>query len=197
MLGRERGVFNASGNATGPHSAPHASNDTPVEDVDGQRCWVNHLQGTLFRNVPPGGVMNCSGGLLAEEMGLGKTVELLALISLHRRPQADYQKVRDLPSDTVVTPSRATLIVTPSSLHQQWMSELARHAPRLAVYHYQGIPTGHQRTAPRVLSVRQLREDYDVVVTTYHILTKELPFAEDPPERNMRHARREHFSARP
>ncbi|QRW14958.1 RNA recognition motif protein [Ceratobasidium sp. AG-Ba] len=45
---------------------------------------------------------------------------------------------RDEGMDVEVTPVNTTLIITPPSLLVQWMDELARHAPTLRVFQYQG-----------------------------------------------------------
>ncbi|KAI7581054.1 hypothetical protein KC346_g18790, partial [Hortaea werneckii] len=113
----------------------------PVEDLSGQVCFLNYLQGTLSRQIPGDGKM-LFGGLLAEEMGLGKTVEVMALIALHRRPETPSGQVRDDYSETTVRPSKATLIITPNSILEQWRSELRRHAPALKVHLYKGITRG-------------------------------------------------------
>ncbi|KAM4056022.1 ring finger domain-containing protein [Hirsutella rhossiliensis] len=96
-------------------------------------CWLLAREG-----------MQWSGGILAEEMGLGKTLEVLGLILLNPRP--------------------TTLIVTPESLRQQWMSEIARHAPTLRVIHYPGCKKTQDDDVGE--AARQLAE-YDIVITTY------------------------------
>ncbi|KAF2158888.1 hypothetical protein M409DRAFT_71432 [Zasmidium cellare ATCC 36951] len=158
-----------------------------VNDADGRECFVNHLQGIVTRE-PPDDEAKVSGGLLAEEMGLGKTVEILALLSLHRRTHTSSDEVFDGDSETMVKPSRATLIITPPSILQQWKSELNRHAPNLKVHHYQGIPKAYRKGYSEADLIQDLATKYDVVLTTYGVLGAEIHFAEDPPDRNMRHA---------
>ena len=82
-----------------------------------------------------------------------------------------------------VRPIRATLIITPPSILQQWESELARHAPSLKVLHYQG------KRKHKNLTDRQLLEkiaEQDVVVTTYKVLAAEIHHAAPPPDRALR-----------
>jgi E3 ubiquitin-protein ligase SHPRH len=158
-----------------------------VMDLDGNTCYVNHLQSIISRHKPEKSGYRMSGGLLAEEMGLGKTVELMALVSLHRRSGILDGHVLDMASGTDVLPSKATLIVTPTSILPQWRSELAKHAPKLKVMHYEGIPPATKaNNEDKVLE--DLTVNYDVVLTTYQVLAREVHFAEEPPARNMRRA---------
>jgi hypothetical protein len=96
-------------------------------------------------------------GLLAEEVGLGKTLEVLSLIllraysfdspnlhSLSPLPLADQDpKRRKLPSffnaitDSEVQPSGITLIVAPTAIVGQWQSEIERLTPKLKVLRYE------------------------------------------------------------
>lgn len=158
-----------------------------VKDLDGNACYVNHLQGIISRHRPEKFDYRMSGGLLAEEMGLGKTVELMALVSLHRRSEMTDSRVLDAASGTDVLPSKATLIVTPTSIMPQWRSELTKHAPKLKVMHYEGIPPATKaNNEDKVL--KDLTVNYDVILTTYQVLAREVHFAEEPPARNMRRA---------
>ena len=189
MLGRE-GVKMEKGQAVQndlPAEGKRHGFYLPVKDAEGKHCYVNYLQGVVSRE-PPNEGDQLSGGLLAEEMGLGKTVELLSLLCLHRRPEADYDcPTMDAHSGTQVLRSRATLIVTPPTLTQQWMSELRQHAPALKVCQYGGVTRNGKSDAQ---TVDEFANDYDVVLTTYNTLAHDLHFAEDPPDRNMRHARK-------
>lgn len=156
----------------------------PFMDLDGKPCSINHLQGIVQREAPEDNGRHLSGGLLAEEMGLGKTVELMALLSLHRRAEPMQSKKFDADHNIEVIPSKATLIITPASILQQWQSELVRHAPALRVFLYDGVPTrGNAKVDNLMLD---MTINYDVVLATYQTLTREVHFAEDPPKRNMR-----------
>lgn len=160
-----------------------------VKDADGRPCYVNHLQATISRHKPETRNSRTSGGLLAEEMGLGKTVELMALIALHRRHDIPSGRIFDAMSETEVLPSKATLIVTPNSILPQWRSELARHAPRLKVMHYEGIPPATKKMDEGKI-LEDLTKNHDVILTTYQVLAREVHFAEDPPERSRRRERK-------
>src|SRR5690242_4348013 len=94
------------------------------------------------------------GGILADGMGLGKTVQAISLICA--RPSKDPAR-------------KTTLIIAPVALMRQWEKELERHVRpnhRLSVYVYHG-------TSGKNADFAKLRQ-YDVVLTTFGILTSEL-----------------------
>ncbi|QRW00441.1 RNA recognition motif protein [Ceratobasidium sp. AG-Ba] len=100
--------------------------------------YYNPSLGDLRTTAPDESIP--SGGMLCEEMGLGKTVECIAMILHHKKLSAlnIESSWRDEGMDVEVTPVNTTLIITPPSLFVQWMDELARHAPTLRVFQYQG-----------------------------------------------------------
>lgn len=165
---------------------------TKVRDANGKDCYFSHLEGAMclpqnpsLRSHEP------KGGILAEEMGLGKTCELIALICLNRRKEGLPFSETGQP----LIPSRATLIVTPETILQQWMDELQKHAPWLKVLRYTGI----SNVAKFKKHEKKLLADFadmDVVITTYPVLSKEVHFAVDPPERNLRRRETQHKRAR-
>lgn len=88
-----------------------------------------------------------SGGILADDMGLGKTLQIISLI--------------------LTGGPGSTLIVAPVSVMSNWEQQIRRHVkedqqPSVLIYH------GARKAAVRDLS------EYDVVVTSYGTLAKEM-----------------------
>jgi SNF2 family DNA or RNA helicase len=93
------------------------------------------------------------GGILADDMGMGKTIQTLALIHQHRF----YPNVRH----------GGTLIVAPVALIHQWEREIvSKSSIRLKVCVYHG---------PKKISTKEEMRKYDVVITTYSVLSNETP----------------------
>ncbi|ODA78344.1 hypothetical protein RJ55_05725 [Drechmeria coniospora] len=157
-----------------------------LTDSNGDPVFVSDLFQTVTRDTILYRQADTSvrGGILAEEMGLGKTLEILSLILLNRHPGPSTQE--EARSGTHLTSTRATLIVTPESLRPQWMSEISRHAPHLRVKHYQGCK--RLKNINQDFVVKEL-SDFDVVITTYSVLSAELHFALEPPKRARRYER--------
>ncbi|CAN0852864.1 Helicase-like transcription factor CHR28 [Linum grandiflorum] len=156
--------------------------------------------------------INCLGGILADDQGLGKTISTIALILTERAPcrgvnvkvvkkeecetldldeedeDADFKEIRKESGDCEVIPNNqnaskganargiskgrpaaGTLIVCPTSVLRQWAEELHKKVTAKAdlsvmVYH------GSSRTKdPHELA------QYDVVLTTYSIVSMEVP----------------------
>jgi E3 ubiquitin-protein ligase SHPRH len=167
-------------------------------DVEGQICYVSPVFNVVTRDLGPfqASEQAIRGGILAEEMGLGKTVEIIGLILLHTRP-FEPPKVFDAYTGASVTPTSGTLIVAPNALRDQWVSEIRRHAPILRVKSYAGI--GRERFLEQDEEAAFISElaTYDVVVTTYSVLAAELNFALVPPDRGRRVPRKYHRAKSP
>ena len=89
-----------------------------------------------------------TGACLADDMGLGKTVQTLALL-LHRASAGP------------------ALVVAPTSVTSNWLSEAARFAPSLNIVSYGGAAES------RLERLQALGPD-DVVVCTYGLLQRDL-----------------------
>jgi E3 ubiquitin-protein ligase SHPRH len=169
-----------------PPSPPEPISFSRVTDCDGNSFHISPLLGVATREVSSYvAYQEFRGGILAEEMGLGKTLEIISLILLHPRPDSltsvfDSNLARQLPV------ARATLIIVPASLLDQWLSELDRHAPTLSVHYYMGLK---KMKANEQISAQYLAQ-HDIVITTYEILRAEIYAATEPPERSMRTSRR-------
>jgi E3 ubiquitin-protein ligase SHPRH len=163
-----------------------------THDAEGVECYVSGLRGMVVADLEAAkgdALQTLRGGILAEEMGLGKTVELLALISHHKR-QAVGEAVFDTFTGAHVRTSGATLIITPPSILEQWRSEILTHAPNLKVLHYKGLPPVSAAKKEHIAGTVEQLMRYDVVLTTYGVLSKEIHYATPPPDRLSRHARR-------
>uniref|UniRef100_A0A8C6LEJ2 Transcription termination factor 2 n=1 Tax=Nothobranchius furzeri TaxID=105023 RepID=A0A8C6LEJ2_NOTFU len=125
---------------------------------------------------------NPCGGILADDMGLGKTLTMIALIlakKIKAKEEDQRKEEKKLQTwlsktDSSIVASKGTLIICPASLIHHWKMEIDRHVKggKLSVYLYHG--PNRERSA-RVLA------DYDVVVTTYSLVSKEIPVKKEEP----------------
>ncbi|XP_030643449.1 transcription termination factor 2 [Chanos chanos] len=120
------------------------------------------------------------GGILADDMGLGKTLTMISLILAQKRKMKDEKDstLNDWISktDSSLVVSQGTLIVCPASLVHHWKKEIEKHvkSSRLSVYLYHG--PNRQRNA-------SVLAEHDVVVTTYSLVSKEIPVQKEDAER--------------
>ncbi|KAF2133985.1 hypothetical protein P153DRAFT_427863 [Dothidotthia symphoricarpi CBS 119687] len=188
LLKREGVAFSSTGQLESCIELTPSASFTQMKDAFGKRCDVSQLRGMIVTdpNEARGDTLqSLRGGMLAEEMGLGKTVELIALMSHHKRNMPNGN-VFDIHTGAHVKPSGATLIITPPSILEQWISEIHTHAPELRVLHYKGLlPSSTSKNVHDVATVENLMR-YDVVLTTYNVLSKEIHFATPPPDRSLR-----------
>ena len=93
------------------------------------------------------------GGILADSMGLGKTIQLLGLMA-HERESSD-------------APVGPTLLICPMSLVGNWEREAARFTPDLRVYVHHGADrlTGQELAAALNAA--------DLVITTYGMVARD------------------------
>lgn len=175
-----------------------------VSTPSGEQLVINRLYGSvcLYNRIAAYATSEPRGGILAEEMGLGKTVEMLALILLNRRhldrsmdeiavhpadnleqrmldthledrhletSTAESQDCPPTPDALPLIKSAATLVITPPSILHQWANEIENHAPSLRVFLYID-------NAPSTISAEDLSK-YDIVLTTYAVLSKEIYYA--------------------
>lgn len=103
------------------------------------------------------------GGVLADDMGLGKTVQVIAL----------FLCVRNLePQVGAIQPS---IVVAPTTLTYNWLSELERFAPDLSVMVMAGT------AAQRASQIRHVKEvgDVDVLITSYPLIRQDIQLLTD------------------
>ncbi len=96
------------------------------------------------------------GGVLADDMGLGKTVQVIALLLMAKAKQPDK--------------CHTSLVVAPTTLTYNWLSELERFAPNLSVMVMAGT------AAQRASQIRHVKEaqDVDVLITSYPLIRQDI-----------------------
>ena len=97
------------------------------------------------------------GGVLADDMGLGKTVQVIALLKATRETK------------------RCSLIVAPTSLTYNWLSEIRRFAPDLSAALINGTIAQRERMWQHVTQ----HSDVDVVITSYPLIRRDIGWMED------------------
>lgn len=139
---------------------------------NGRKSYIHVITGEEKTEKPRPNL----GGILADEMGLGKTLSILSLIaddaSIHDARLFQEKRPAPAPSGMLqpLFNSRATLLVCPLSTMTNWKEQIKEHFPegksalRWARYH------GTERYE---MSAKDLA-DYDIVVTTYHIIAKDI-----------------------
>ncbi len=108
--------------------------------------WLVHLR-----------ALGC-GGCLADDMGLGKTIQVIAyLLHLQETGKA----------------SGPHLLLCPTSLLQNWKSELARFAPDLCVYIHHGATRNDAPQGDAVSPLHRATADCHLIITTYGTVVRD------------------------
>jgi SNF2 family DNA or RNA helicase len=109
------------------------------------------------------------GGCLADDMGLGKTIQTLALLQHNAENLAPlYSNAVEGQFDLFGTPEKkklTSLLVVPASLVYNWVNEIKRFAPQIAVCSYKG----NQRKKST-----EYFNEYDIILSTYHTIRQDI-----------------------
>ncbi|KAJ9613159.1 hypothetical protein H2200_003100 [Cladophialophora chaetospira] len=141
--------------------------------ADGHGGWIlkgmesslyNHqLLGAAFLRERETGDSKPKGGLVCDEMGFGKTIQMIANMIDGKAEPGSHIKT--------------TLIVAPPSLLNQWMQELDKHVKGNALGRILRFHSGSRLHTNNILG--DLME-YDVILTTYNEIRRSYPLCEPP-----------------
>ncbi|RSM00791.1 hypothetical protein CEP52_008933 [Fusarium oligoseptatum] len=127
-------------------------------DTDQGRTFLNRISNAYQSEEPP----QCYGGIIADPMGLGKTLTMIALAATDL--ERDDTEM-DTSEDGQLNVS-ATLIVVPPPLIGTWEEQLSEHVVRGGMAWHR-----HHREA-RLSSTNEL-DHFNIVLTTYHTVSAE------------------------
>ena len=146
---------------------PSAGSDNAVQ------LWKCSQNGQIYTNVATSFSLKnrrptlASGGILSDDMGMGKTLEMISLL---------------VTDSNVSSKSKTTLIVAPVGVMSNWSGQIAHHikpdhALRVLVYH------GNNK---KPMGANDFN-DYDVIITSYGTLATEyLPRGKKNPPSGLR-----------
>ncbi len=97
------------------------------------------------------------GGILADDMGLGKTVQVIAVLLAAKKEEQGHN---------------VSLVVSPASLVYNWEAEVSKFAPELRACTITG-------TSPERARKIKAAENYDVLITSYDLLKRDIAEYED------------------
>ncbi|OAP57197.1 hypothetical protein AYL99_07935 [Fonsecaea erecta] len=124
----------------------------------------NHqLLGAAFMRDRETGDSKPKGGMVCDEMGFGKTIQMIANILDGKAEEGSNVKT--------------TLIVAPPTLLTQWMDEMNKHVKGRALGRILRFHSGSRLVSNDIQA--DLRA-YDVILTTYSEVQKSYPSAEPP-----------------
>ena len=92
-------------------------------------------------------------GILADDMGLGKTLQAIIALTQHK----------------IENPQAISIVVCPTSLVYNWKEEFTKFNPKLKVLPVDGTPTQRKKLLTDI-------KNYDVVITSYSLLQKDIEF---------------------
>ena len=141
--------------------------------------YINPYSQTVQMKKPPV-IQECRGGILADEMGMGKTIEVLSLLAKDKddgfladakheggkgtsiKDEVNMHDGKEIPRDK--DDRLQTLIVVPMSVLAQWGNEIRSHVRGLTHYTYY--------SNDKDVELHRLKQ-YDVVLTTYGTISHE------------------------
>ncbi|KAI9816170.1 MAG: hypothetical protein M1827_001771 [Pycnora praestabilis] len=134
---------------------------------NGQRMYFNVITGKEERSKPP----EVLGGILADMMGLGKTLSILSLVVSTLDQSEAWAEGKSPPPQSpeevpLLRNSKTTLLVSPLSTIANWEEQIKAHVKEdsLSYYIYHG--TNRRNDANELAK-------YDIVITTYNVVSSE------------------------
>lgn len=99
------------------------------------------------------------GGILADDMGLGKTIQVLSVVISYIEQTTEEKR-------------KTSIVVSPSSLTLNWQNEANKFASKLKTLVIQGNAQERKEKIKHI-------EDYDLAITSYDLLKRDIELYEE------------------
>jgi SNF2 family DNA or RNA helicase len=134
------------------------------ESADNPQTSNNLANSSYFQAGKEGKIELPRGGIIADDCGLGKTLQTLAFIAKQKQQHRNRDQVPKISGNLII--SCATLVICPKSLLQSWESQISQHfeANSLSFYTYYG--------SQRDISAEKIAQ-FDIILTTYATIRTE------------------------
>ncbi|SGZ38031.1 uncharacterized protein HGUI_00231 [Hanseniaspora guilliermondii] len=145
-----------------------------------------------FKKNLESGCLKGYSGIIAEDMSLGKTVEIIAAIILNKLSDEQItnynrwlsineSKDQEVKARNIKGLIRSNLVVCTDMILKQWVDSFNSFATSLdyKVLHYKGFKDFQKQYPKTTLKdCAEIMSGYDIVITSYAILKAELPYVE-------------------
>lgn len=147
---------------------------------------ISRIENELEESLKNGNIKS-GNGVLCEDMSLGKTIECIVTILLNRFSEHTiskynvWQKTMLRENEELSQLINSTLVVCTDTILNQWISSFSEFSESLnfKIYHYKGFKEFQKEfkgMSPRDFS--QKLHDYDIVITSYNTLVREVSFVD-------------------
>ena len=105
------------------------------------------------------------GGILADDMGLGKTLQVISILLDYKESMENRRdNVKELNKENI---KKSSIVICPSSLSLNWLSEVNKFAPNLKPCVIKGNAREREKLIKNV-------QDYDLIITSYDLLKRDI-----------------------
>lgn len=181
LLNARKGIYETSVENNSKTLSLKKTNDTE-ESEENKNIFLSEDTENVSRNNKP----DTSMGLISDTLQQLQPEKNKAPVSKSYELEYSSLSSENLVYDTLlertVYKTKTTLIISPTAICSQWVSEIRRHAPALKVGVYKGLKRKGSLTAVEM-------SQYDIIITTYSVIATEFHFAFfNPAARKTRNA---------
>lgn len=138
--------------------------EEPFTNLNNFRVFNNYNKENKISNLSYD-YFTTRGGIFADEMGMGKTITILSLITSKKREKIKNDFI-PLHRQKAIFETKSNLIICPSHIIQQWKNEIKKYIPSLSVIEISTMSHLHSFTYQSIL-------ESDIVIISHQFLNNQ------------------------